>query len=378
MSPKKIKNTRFLIAFSSLTLFFSFFAYTVLKAQTATTEPDELNKQMESLKADIEQPNSSPALMKRYQRLAFALSKCNYVNQLAGENYFDNLTPTASLCINGALALSDPDFNRPLASSTGTGIGNGTAGNCSLSGTATASNYDSYSFNLSSCAIFPTAVDISLCGPAGCAAPQVVDTMLVLYRNVAAGDPLTANGGLPGVFNPASPCTNARAGNDDSGATPTSPGGSTCSQTGSCLPQCGTSTALSEMRRNLGDGRFTVVVSGFGNTTVGTYNLYVNAPAAGCALALAPSAANAGISGRVLTGSGQGIRNAAVMLTGGAIQSPIIKYTTTFGSYSFENLPVGENYVVTVMAKRYSFENSSQVFNLTDSITDADFISADK
>lgn len=386
MSPKKIKNARYFVILCCLTVFFSIFAYPILKGESATKGTDELNKEMESLKAAIEQPNSSPALMKRYDQLFTALSKCALVNQLAGENYFDDLVPTASLCINGALVAADPDFNRVLASSTGTGIGNGTVGNCSLSGTATAANYDAYSFNLTGCAAFPTEITATLCGPAGCQHLGNVDATMILYRNVAAGDPLTANGGLPGVFNPASPCTNARGGQDDLGTTsgtPNNPGGATCNQVvgANCVAPCTSPSnagGLPGFRRQLGNGRFTIVVAGFGNTTVGSYNLYVDAPAAGCAIALAPSAAGATISGRVLTGSGQGIRNATVMLTGGTLPSPIIKYSTTFGSYSFENLPVGENYVVTVMAKRFTFENSSQVFNLTDSITDADFISSDK
>jgi hypothetical protein len=378
MLSKKLKTTRYIFILPCLIVFISLLADPFYKGAAAAPDAVELNKQMESLKAEMEKPNSSPALLKRYDQLFSALSKCNPVNQLAGENYFDDLAPTASLCINGALATADSNYNRVLVSSTGTGVGNGTVGNCSLSGSGTAVEYDVYSFNLTGCAIFPTAVDISLCGPAGCVAPQTLDTVLTLYRNVAAGDPLTANGGLPGVFNPASACTNARAANDDSGATPTSPGGSACSQTGSCPAQCTPSTALSTLRRNLGSDRFTVVVAGFSNTTTGNYNLYVNAPAAGCAIALAPTAAGATISGRVLTAGGQGIRNATVMLTGGNMPSPIIKYSTTFGNYSFENLPVGENYVVTVMAKRFTFENSTQVFNLTDSVTDADFISFDK
>ncbi len=341
---------------------------------------------MELLKAEIEQPDSSPALMNRYERLSFALSKCNFVNQLAGENYFDDLAPTANLCVNGALAVADPNFNRPLASSTGTGIGNGTVGNCSLSGSGNAVNHDVYNFNLSGCAAFPTEVTATLCGPAGCQHVGNMDSVLLLYRNVPAGDPLTANGGLPGVFNPASPCTNARGGQDDLGTTsgtPNNPGGATCNQVvgTNCVAPCTSPSnagALSGFRRQLGNGRFTIVVTGFGNATVGTYNLYVNAPAAGCVLGLAPSAANAGISGRILTSSGQGIRNATVMLTGGSLESPIIKSSTTFGNYSFENLPVGETYVITVLAKRFFFDNPSQIINLTDNISDTNFISAEK
>ena len=58
---------------------------------------------------------------------------------------------------------------------------------------------------------------MTLCGPAGCQHSGNTDTVLILYRNVPAGDPLTANGGLSGVFNPASTCTNARGLQDDLG-----------------------------------------------------------------------------------------------------------------------------------------------------------------
>jgi hypothetical protein len=385
MFTKNLKTIRHVGIFLCLTALFSLFAYPLLKGQAATTPGiNELNEQMESLKAQIEQPNSSPTLMKKYERLSFLLSDCSFVNQLAGKNYFDELIPSASLCINGALAVADPDFNRPLASSTGTGIGTGVVGNCSLSGTATAANHDAYGFNITGCAVFPTEVTATLCGPAGCQHVGNVDTTLLLYRNVAAGDPLTANGGLPGVFNSASPCTNARAGQDDLGTTAgatNNPGGATCNQVvgANCVAPCTSPSnagGLSGFRRQLGNGRFTLVVAGFGNTTVGSYNLYVNAPAAGCSIALAPTAANVAISGRILTSSGQGIRNVSVTLSGGSLQSPITTQSTTFGNYSFDNLPVGGTYVVTVTAKKYSFDNPSRVIDLQDNIADADFISA--
>ena len=385
MFTKNLKTIHYAGIFLCLTAF-SLFAYPLLKGEAATTPNiNELNEQMQSLKSEIEQPNSSPALMTKYERLSFLLSDCSFVNQLAGKNYFDELAPAANLCINGSLAVADPDFNRPLASSTGTGIGNGTAGNCSLSGTATAANHDAYNFDLSACAVFPTEITATLCGPAGCQHVGNVDTTLVLYRNVPAGDPLTANGGLPAVFNPASPCTNARGGQDDLGTTsgtPNNPGGSTCNQVvgANCVAPCTSPSnagGLSGFRRQLGNGRFTLVVAGFGNATVGNYNLYVDAPAAGCSISLvAPTAANVAISGRILTSSGQGIRNVTVTVSGGNLQTPRSTLSTTFGNYSFDNLTVGETYVVTVTAKKYSFDNASRVINLQDNISDADFISA--
>jgi hypothetical protein len=376
MLSKNLKGIRYFGIFLSIAVLCGVIVFPFLRGESAPPAMDDLQKEMDAVKQEMESPNVSPATMTKYDRIANALSNCGMFKQATLPTIRAPFAPAASLCLNGALAAADPDFNRPLASSTGTGIGNGTAGNCSLSGTATAANYDVYNFNLTGCTVFPTAVDVSTCGPAGCVAPGVLDTMLILYRNVPAGDPLTANGGLPGVFNPASPCTNARAGNDDSGATPTSAGGSTCSQTGSCLAQCTApaSTANSELRRNLGSGRFTVVIAGFGNTTVGSYNLYVNAPGAGCLVALSPLAASATISGRVSNSTGSGLSKVAVTLSGNGIERQQV-YTNGFGYYTFGEIPVGDSYVLTVGSKQYTFNPATRVVNLEDNITDADFVS---
>lgn len=306
-----------------------------------------------------------------------ALDKCSMISQFSDSKINSPLSPTASLCINGSLAVADPDYNRVLVSSTGTGVGTGVVGNCSLSGSGTAVNHDNYSFNLTGCAAFPTEVTITLCGPAGCQHVGNVDTTLTLYRNVSAGDPLTANGGLPAVFNPASACTNARAAQDDLGTTvgtTNSTGGSTCNQvvTTQCVAPCtlpASAGGLSGLRRQLGNGRFTVVVSGFGNTTTGSYNLYVDAPAAGCAVALTTSAANVSLTGRVLTSEGRAIRNAIVSLTdsGGVTRTAV---SNTFGNYRFDELQSGTVYVIGATAKGRQF--TSQFVNVNDDVTSFD------
>jgi hypothetical protein len=87
-----------------------------------------------------------------------------------------------------------------------------------------------------------------------------------------------------------------------------------------------------------------------------------------------PTAANAEISGRLVTANGEGIRNATVMLMGGTLTQPIYVQTGTFGSYTFRNLPVGQTYLITVISKRYTFANPTRVINLVDSATDEDFV----
>lgn len=374
MLAKNLKGIRYFGIFLSIVALCSVIVFPFLRGESASPAMEDLQKEMDAVKQELESPNVSPATLAKYDRIANVMSNCGMFKEATLPTIRAPFAPAASLCINGSLAVADPDFNRPQAASTGTGLGNGVT--CSLSGAGTATNYDVYNFNLTGCAVFPTAVDVSLCGPAGCLPPNNLDSMLILYRNVAAGDPLTANGGLPGVFNPAAPCTNARAGNDDTGGTASAAGGSTCSQTGSCLPACAApaTTSTSQLRRNLGNGRFTVVVTGFSNGTVGNYNLYVNAPGAGCNVALSPLAASATISGRVSNPSGSGLSKVAVTLSGNGIERQQV-FTNGFGYYTFGEVPVGDSYILTVGSKQYTFNPATRVINLENNITDADFVS---
>ncbi len=370
----KFKNLRYVSVLAIGAIFFSLFVYSALKSEAASSEFDNAEKEMEELKVEMEKPNSSRGLVKKYSHLADILSDCGPLKQIIKETGIDDpFAPTSNLCINGSLAVGDATYNRPTANSSGSGFG----GSCTPSGSATAVFYDVYSFNLTGCAAFPTVVTTSLCGPAGCTAAASFDSVMILYRNVSAGDPLTANGGLPSVFNPAAPCTNARALNDDTGATPTSPGGSTCNQsnTSDCTASCSPTTSLSQMKRNLGDGRFTVVVTAFSNGATANYNLYIDAPAAGCVVALSPTAAEGRIGGRVSRANGNGISKAAVTLTGGGLTVPVRVLTNAFGYYNFEELEVGHTYTLTVESKTHTFTNSTQVITLQDNVGEVNFVS---
>lgn len=383
MLSRNLKVLRYAGIFLSVAMLCSVLAYPFMRGESAPPAMADLEKQMEAVKTKLESPDSSPVLLEEYYHVANALSNCSAIGQVTRPTINAPFMLPPSICINGALAVADPTFNRPLASSTGTGIGNGTLGNCSLSGTATAAFHDVYSFNLTGCTVFPTEITATLCGPAGCQHLGNVDTMMTLYRNVPAGDPLTANGGLPAVFNPASPCTNARGGQDDLGTvagTTNNPGGSTCNQVvgANCVAPCTSPSnagALSGFRRQVGSGRFTIVVAGFSNSTTGSYNLFVNAPAAGCNVALAPTAASATIGGQVRTAGGNGISKAIVTLSGNGIETMQVR-TNGFGYYSFGEVPVGENYVLTVNGtKMHTFANPTRVVSLEASISDADFVS---
>jgi len=86
-----------------------------------------------------------------------------------------------------------------------------------------------------------------------------------------------------------------------------------------------------------------------------------------------PTAANASISGRILTADGSGVRNANVSLvrSNGEV---ISARTGTFGYYKFEDLEVGQTYILSVNSKRFTFSNPTRIISLNEDLTDADFI----
>jgi len=90
----------------------------------------------------------------------------------------------------------------------------------------------------------------------------------------------------------------------------------------------------------------------------------------GAFIVAATTAASVTISGRVLTSSGAGLRNARVTLTdaAGRVHSVL---TSAFGRYSFDGVPSGASYVVGVQAKSYNFQ--SRLVTVTDSLANVDF-----
>jgi uncharacterized delta-60 repeat protein len=91
-----------------------------------------------------------------------------------------------------------------------------------------------------------------------------------------------------------------------------------------------------------------------------------------------PIAVNAGISGRITTASGHGIQNVSVQISGGNLSESKLARTNTFGYYRFQDLQVGQTYIVGVSAKRYSFVNPIRVITLNEDLTGEDFVSNDK
>jgi Carboxypeptidase regulatory-like domain len=83
--------------------------------------------------------------------------------------------------------------------------------------------------------------------------------------------------------------------------------------------------------------------------------------------ALAPTAADVIVSGRVETVDGAGLVNATVTLTGldGVARTVI---TSGFGYFSFEDVPAGATYILEVKSKRFTF--APTIIAVADSVFD--------
>ncbi len=88
---------------------------------------------------------------------------------------------------------------------------------------------------------------------------------------------------------------------------------------------------------------------------------------------LAPTAATVSIGGRVTTMSGRGIVNVRLTLTdsNGQVRTAT---TTAFGYYRFEDVQVGETYILSASGKHYTFSQPLQVLNINEETDAIDFI----
>ena len=89
--------------------------------------------------------------------------------------------------------------------------------------------------------------------------------------------------------------------------------------------------------------------------------------------ALAPTAASASVSGRVVSAFGRGIPRAVVSVTdqSGQLRTAI---TNHFGYYQIEDIPVGETYTFTVSHKQYSF--TPRVVNVDDNMENFNLVAS--
>jgi hypothetical protein len=85
------------------------------------------------------------------------------------------------------------------------------------------------------------------------------------------------------------------------------------------------------------------------------------------------TAANVSVSGKVTDAFGTGLARTLVTIQNLSNGDSRTIYTNSFGNYSFNDLPSGDSYIVSVWNKKYTFSNSSQIFVLNDAIENMDF-----
>lgn len=88
---------------------------------------------------------------------------------------------------------------------------------------------------------------------------------------------------------------------------------------------------------------------------------------------IAPTAANVSISGQIRTANGSGIRNVIISLTesNGTMRTTV---SATFGYYQFTGVASGQIVILSVTAKKFSFDQSIRLLHLTKDLTAIDFI----
>ena len=82
---------------------------------------------------------------------------------------------------------------------------------------------------------------------------------------------------------------------------------------------------------------------------------------------------NASISGRVVLEGARGVTNARVTLSGGNLTTPRVVITGRRGTFAFEDVEAGRTYILTVVSRRYGFEQPSHVISVMDNVTDIIF-----
>ena len=72
-----------------------------------------------------------------------------------------------------------------------------------------------------------------------------------------------------------------------------------------------------------------------------------------------------------MASNGRGLRNAIVVIkdSQGVMRTAV---TGSFGTYHFDDVTVGQNYIISVRSKRFRF--IPQVITVTDQLTDVDFV----
>lgn len=105
--------------------------------------------------------------------------------------------------------------------------------------------------------------------------------------------------------------------------------------------------------------------------TGGGWNVDTISFAGNYACSAVPTAAGVTVSGRVLTSDGRGVTNARVSITD-STGNVVTFVTGRRGLYRFDEIEVGQSYVVSVASRRFNYE--PRLIELSDNVTDLNFV----
>jgi hypothetical protein len=91
---------------------------------------------------------------------------------------------------------------------------------------------------------------------------------------------------------------------------------------------------------------------------------------------LAPTAAGVTVQGKITKADGTPIRGAAVELFSNSTSTTLTGASQADGTYLFQNVPSGANYLVTPSKAGYEFSPNNRLVNLVGDVTDVDFSAA--
>lgn len=94
----------------------------------------------------------------------------------------------------------------------------------------------------------------------------------------------------------------------------------------------------------------------------------------GIDLGAIPTAAGVDVGGFVLDSYGRGIAREQVVLQNASTGESKIATTNSFGGFVFNDVEVGNFYIVSIRSRRHVFPTSSLSFDLSDSLTDIQFV----
>ena len=196
----------------------------------------------------MERATTNAEQLNHYREL---LTQINPVKPSGGKQRKRERTRLAATSpfISGDLAAGGPTFSRPQLQDAAPGF----VQPCVTSMTGSAVIYQAYEFNLSGCTtptITANTCSIGIHSGIG----TLVDSVLLVYQKP---DGSASTPGSP-IFDPAAPCTNIIAANDDLGG------------------------LLSQVTASPTPGNLVIVVTNFNSGDMGTYSLAVDAP--GCTI----------------------------------------------------------------------------------------------